>query len=246
MPTTPATRPAVTTGALGRALRRHAATIRPAALAVLVLVVAQPALAAAGPRMWLDAPASVAEGGSFAVRVLMDSAVPTSGVQATLVFDPRLVQVVSIERGPAWAEAPVVVPADIPATIAAANADGRLATVAAVLLPPATVAAGEQAYLVVGFRSLACGSVELGLPAGSVDAILLDGREGSYGQPLEVAVQGAVVELCSTAVAVGDTAVAVGDATGHGSSPIAAALIAIGVLVAAGTVASLARRRGNA
>ena len=141
----------------------------------------------------------LANNATFGVRVVQKADLPTSGAQATITFDPAILQVVSVAKGTAYAAAPVFVAAG-PAAIATANTSGRLAGVAAAFLPPGSVPAGQADFLVIEFRVIACGETELGLPVGPSDAGLLDGRSATYGNPISVATVGGLVTACAPGV----------------------------------------------
>jgi hypothetical protein len=138
----------------------------------------------------------VARSGTFTLKVVQKTDVATSGAQATVTFDPALLQVTAVTRGAPYASAPVFV-AGGPSAITAANSSGRLAGVAAAFLPPGSVPAGEADFLVIEFKAISCGQSELGLPVGPSDAALVDGRAATYGAPLEVATRGGIVTTCA-------------------------------------------------
>jgi len=144
----------------------------------------------------IDPPAqTVAQDGTFTARVVQHADGPTSGVAATITFDPTLVQIESVTRGSAYAEAAVFNGASQIA-ISAANTTGSLIGVAAAFLAPDAVPAGDAVFLDVTFKAIGCGIVELGLPTGVTDAAMLDGSAETYGNLLSVATVGASVETC--------------------------------------------------
>jgi len=166
-------------------------------LAFLGLAVVGPTTAA-GNAFRINLPTAVVGAHArFFVRIDQQTAVATSGAQATLTFDPSLLQVTTVHaRGP-YADAPIFLGAT-DAAIAAANTSGRLATVAAAFLPPSSVPAGKAEFLEIGLRAVGCGRAELDVPAGPADALLLDGRDGGYGLTLAVtATSGEVTIDCS-------------------------------------------------
>src|SRR5262245_49038465 len=171
----------------GSPLRLRRRVILPAGLvlAFLGLAVVGPTTAA-GNAFRINLPTAVVGAHArFFVRIDQQTAVATSGAQATLVFDPSLLQVTTVQaRGP-YATAPIFLGAT-DAAIAAANTSGRLATVAAAFLPPGSVPAGPAEFLEIGLRAVGCGRTELGVPAGPADAMLLDGSGSDYGQTLTV------------------------------------------------------------
>lgn len=193
---------------------------------------------------------TVAEGGSFTIRVIQEAPGATSGAQATITFDPDLLAVEAVARGAAYADAPIFLPADMTAAISAANSSGRLATVAAALIPPGSVPAGPAEFLVVTFRAVGCGTSELGLPVGPLDGSMIDGSEATYGGELPVVATGGTVTTC---VAGGDApadssppASGPGPAAADGGPPwlVIGRLGAIAVAAAAG-IAWLARGRAR-
>src|SRR5262245_11683785 len=171
----------------GSPLRFRRRGIVPAglALAFLGLVVVGPTTAA-GNAFRIDLPSTtVGAHARFFVKIVQQTAVATSGAQATLSFDPSLLPVTTGQaRGP-YAPAPIFVGAN-DAAIAAANLTGRLSTVAAAFLPPGSVPAGNAEFLEIGLRAVGCGPADLEVPAGPADAMLLDGTDRGYGETLTV------------------------------------------------------------
>lgn len=232
----------------------------------LVLVAALAALApaspvaAAGESLRIE-PASqvVPEGSTFTATIVQSTSIATSGTQASLVFDPGLVQIVSVSWGEPFAAAPILVPGDIAAAIVAANASGELKTIAGAFLPPGNVPVGDAEFLVVELSAVGCGETTLGLPVGDADALMLDGRDGTYGGNLEVATTPGTVTLCAAAAetppltGAGSPDPSAPDAGGTGSPdgglpilPLALVAVAI-VVIAAGAWWALRRpRRGPA
>jgi hypothetical protein len=256
---------------------------RCAALGILAIVATSLAafgsvggVAAAGDTMRLE-PASqaVAKGDSFTVRVVQSASVPTGGAQASVTFDPSKVTVTSLTRGAPHAGAAIFVPSDLAAAIGAANQAGTLVTIATAFLPPASVPPGDADFLVITFTAVGCGRSDLGLPAGPIDAVLLDGRPDTYGNGLPVTTTGGSVDvLCDGATAApppgevaGATAAPAGPGTSAdlaptaGPTPIASApaaagsdggppwvvigLAAVVVVVAAGGLLLLQRSRNG-
>jgi hypothetical protein len=166
-------------------------------LAVGGLSLPSPAVAA-GASLRIDPVAgAVGKGATFTAKVIANSEVAMSGAQATVKFDPALLQVTTVAKGVDFANAPILTGAG-DAAITAANASGSLTTVAAAYLPPGSVPAGDRQFLVITFKAIACGQSTLGLPVGAADAGLLDGRAATYGHPVTVtAVAGAVTVSCA-------------------------------------------------
>lgn len=195
---------------------------------------------------------SVAKGQVFAVQILQTSPVATSGAQASLDFDPQILQVVSVDRGSGYAAAPLLVPKDIATDIRTANASGHLAQVAAVFTPPDSVAAGTSSFLLVRFRVVGCGETDLDLPTGGpYNAQMISGERNGYGDPVPVSgTSRAHVTTCvgSDAVTGSDLAPVAAVTADPGPSPMAAgAGLAIGaaaaVIAGAGWLALRSRRR---
>lgn len=164
---------------------------------LLALTGARPALAADEAILRIE-PASVkaADGGLFAVRVVADSPVAASGAQASIEFDPTILQVESVQPTGPYASAEIVVPDDLSAVVRDANRTGRIAQVAAAFIPPASVAAGPAPFLVVQFRVIGCGETELGLPVSPKDAQLIDGRPDVYGHEVALSSTDGHVRTC--------------------------------------------------
>jgi hypothetical protein len=175
---------------------------------------------AAGNTMRIDpATSTVAKDGTFQVKVIQAASVVTSGSQATITFDRTKVQVTTVTKGAPFVSAALFLSAD-PASIASANKSGKLKSVSAAFLPPGSVAAGTAEFVTVGFKATGCGDVKLGLPAGNTDAILLDGRDATYGKPLTVSATGATVTIaCDGSVAAASSS----GAAASGAAPSAAA-----------------------
>ncbi|HYO42976.1 MAG TPA: hypothetical protein VES19_07215 [Candidatus Limnocylindrales bacterium] len=159
------------------------------------------ATAAAGNTLRIDpASSSIAKDSTTTIKVIQSATVATSGAQVTLTFDKAKVQVVTVARGAPYASSTLFLGADATA-IASANKSGKLKTVAAAFLPPASIATGDQEFLAIELKAIGCGQVKLGLPVGSADATMLDGRASSYAANLKVATTGATLTVtgCSDA-----------------------------------------------
>jgi hypothetical protein len=202
-------------------------------------------VAAADDALRIDPPSqSVSKGGTAAVKVIQRASVPTSGAQATVTFDPAIVQVVSLAWGTPHEPAAIFVPSDMKPAIAAANKAGKLQTIATAFIPPASVPAGDADFLVIGFKAVGCGTSELGLPVGPLDAVLLDGRPDTYGAGLPVTTRGGAVDVpCDGTTG----APAPGNASGgNGGSPWMPLGLAAGVAAAlAGGLVLLQRSRSR-
>jgi hypothetical protein len=166
---------------------------------------------------------TVAEGDAFSVTVVHGSPIAVGGAEASVTFDPALLQVVSVTPGGPYASAPIFLPHDVASSIAAANARGKLATIAAAFLRPAFAPASPSTpFLVIELKAVGCGQAVLGLPAGAVDATMLDGRTASYGQELTVGTTGATITIACSGAAGPAAARALSGAAGSGSSAASA------------------------
>jgi hypothetical protein len=208
---------------------------------------ATPLLAAGQATLRIDpAVVRIVAGDDVPVRIVQDTPFATSGTQASLDFDPRLLQIESVTPGAAFAQAPVFVPRDLAGDIAKANDSGRLAQVAAAFTPPGAVPAGTATFLVVRFRAIACGTSGLDLPVGGpFDAQMIDGRQDGYGNAVPVTTNGGSLTTC---VAPGDVTAITDDpapvAATQGGAPVgllAAAVVVVVVAVAVGGLAWRAR-----
>lgn len=167
------------------------------AISVAAGIAAAPATAASAT-LTID-PLSVAagQGQTFAVQVVQEAPVAASGAQASIDFDPRILAVVSVERGAGYASAPIFEPADLGADIRRANQTGHLAQVAAAFTPPDSVPAGKVSFLIVRFHVVGCGQTVIGLPtAGPFNAEMISGRSVDYGAAVHLATIGGQVTTC--------------------------------------------------
>jgi hypothetical protein len=192
---------AVWTDQEGLLVRIHRSRAIAACLvAVLGLAGAVTTVFAAGNTMRIDpASSAVAKDATFTVKLIQNASVATSGAQATITFDKAKVQVTKVTRGAKWAPAPIFAGAS-DKEIAAANKSGKLKTVAAAFLPPTSVPAGDQEFISVEFKAIACGQVKLDLPIGPGDTTFIDGRDATYGAAVKAtATTGATVTVCTDA-----------------------------------------------
>jgi hypothetical protein len=171
-----------------------------AAVVLATSVVAPPVTAATTPATLRIEPAtvSVAAGSSFSLQVTQAVPVATSGAQASINFDPKYLQVVSVTRGAAYAGAPIFLPDDVGGDIRSANVTGHLAQIAAAFTPPTAVPPGDAAFLVIQFRAVACGQSDVTLPTGGpFNAQMISGDGPDYGQPVTpVRTSGGHVTTC--------------------------------------------------
>jgi hypothetical protein len=168
------------------------------ALALATAFSTSPAAAAAEAALRIE-PATVAAalGSTFSVKVVQEPSVATSGVQASIQFDPTILQVVSVSRGAAYERAPIFLPKDLDADVRNANSTGRLRQVAAAFTPPDAVSPGPAIFLVLRFRAVACGQTDLALPAGGpFNAQMISGQTGLYGHELPVVTSSGHVATC--------------------------------------------------
>jgi hypothetical protein len=232
----------------GRASR---AIVLASSLALALLAIAPGATTAAdmpqGSLAIQPSVVKVTKGSEFSVQVIQDAPVATSGAQASVLFDPSILQIESVTTGDPYAGAPFLLPKDFSGNVARANETGRLAQVAVAFLPPTAVQAGPAVFLVVTFRVVGCGATQLDLPVGPFDAQMIDGRQDVYGYPVGVSAAGAEVTTCvSAAEATSNDALTNGSL---GSAPPAAAgdppaslLAALVAFAVAGILAALAWR----
>jgi len=209
----------------------------------MATTVATPTVASAEPVLRIEpATVGVAHGASFTVKVVQDAPLPISGAQASIDFDPAIVQVESVALGTPYASAPIVLPEDIEAAVLAANTTGRLAQIAAAHTPPDAVPAGAATFLVVRFRAVGCGETDLTLPArGPFDAQMISGASDVYGDEVPVSTAGAQVTTC-----VGPDAITADpsdlDIDGAAMTGLPVALVGAGGVIAAGLLGGLALR----
>ena len=216
------------------------------AAVVLATAVAGTRAAAAGADLKVDPPSvAVAKGQVFALQVVQDSPVATSGAQASVDFDPSLLQVVSVERGAGYSLAPVFVPHDLQADIKLANATGHLAQIAAAFTPPDAVPAGTASFLIVHFRAVGCGQTAISLPtSGPFNAQMISGQSSVYGADIPVTTSSGRVTTCVGPDVVSEGDVASGQAAAPDpSAPVAIAGVAVGVAIAAAVGAFVFRSR---
>jgi hypothetical protein len=196
---------------------------------------ASTAAAATGASLQIEpANVAVANGASFSVKVVQNADVATSGAQASIVFDPRILQIDSVAPGPAYQSAPIFLPKDLETDIWTANTTGRLAQVAAAQTPPNAVPPGAADFLVVRFQVVACGETEISLPQGGpFNAQMISGQADRYGFEVPVATTASGhVTTC-----VGPDGVTAGALTSPGTGGAAASGIPLGVIALAGVVA---------
>ena len=185
----------------------------------------------------------VVGGAEFAVQLVQVAPVASSGAQASIEFDPSILQIVSVSPVGAYAQAPFILPKDIAEDVRSANHSGKLAQVAAAFLPPTSVPPGSAPFLAIGFRAVGCGETSLDLPVGALDAQMIDGREGSYGEPLTVGTTGGSVTTCVDASDATPTASLASASDGIPFPLVAAAAVLLIVVIVGGLALSSRRRR---
>ena len=174
-------------------------------LAIMGIAGAASAATVTGTLRIDPATTTVAQGGTFSMKVISNTTVATSGVSVSITFDKSIVQVTTVTRSPAWAGAQLFLAADA-AAIATANQKGVLKGVtAAFISPPASVPAGDQEFVTIGFKAVGCGTVTMGTPIGTTnsDSTLLDGRAATYGASIKLTTAGATVTVCGGAAGSG-------------------------------------------
>jgi hypothetical protein len=142
---------------------------------VVLLVTAAPASAAAGTLGVSPAAQTVQDGSAFSVSITQNADVATSGVQADMTFDSDLVQVVSVERGAAYAAAGLVVgvaPQTIAQAIAEANTTGTLQNVSVFFSPGGgSVPAGTATAVTVNLEAVDGASGVSGITLSEVEML---------------------------------------------------------------------------
>jgi len=232
----------------------HVARLAVAALALAAAAVGHPVAASSGASLSIEpANVQVGRGSSFQVQLVTDAPTLTSGVQFSVDFDPGVLQITAVTPGPAYADAPVLLPSDVTADIKAANQSGHLGRVAAALYPPSAVPAGKAYAFVLRFRAAGCGETDLRLPTGGAfNAQVISGETAVYGTEVRVdSTSSAHVVTCvgadqvTSGVAVQDTN---GSSPSGGGLPLtllgAACVVALGLIAIAVWQAS--RRRARA
>jgi hypothetical protein len=226
-------------------------------LAVALAATVLSTTAAAGTSASLKiepASVAVAKGVTFSVKVVQDAPVATSGAQASIDFDPTILQVVSVTPGGAYSAAPVFLPANMSADIKAANQSGHLAQVAAAFTPPDSIPPGATNFLFVSFWVVGCGKSDLRLPAsGPFNAQMISGQPDVYGREVPVStVDGQVITCVGADAVTADAGPAdVSMASVKASNGITDGGLPLGLLGVAGVIAVavfgglvwLARRR---
>ena len=230
-------------------LTRRTIALGPVMAIALATAVVNATTAAAGASLRIDpSDVAVSKDQTFAVQVVQDAPVATSGAQASVDFDPTILQVVSVSAGSAYAAAPIFEPPDLTTDIRNANTIGHLAQIAAAFVPPGSVPQGTASFLVIRFRAVGCGQTDLKLPSGPLNAQMISAGQGeAYGQPVPVVTTKGHVTTCVAQDAVSAGLVADGT-SGSGNLPWGWGLVGAAALSAAGLLGWLAwrsRRHGQ-
>jgi predicted RNA-binding protein with TRAM domain len=111
--------------------------------------------------------AQVAPGETFTVTISQDADVPTLGATGTFYFNPAVVQIVSIEAGPDYADAQLlygIAPLSGDEAIAAANSNGHLEDLTTFYLEgTGTVSPGSHVIATITMKGKAGGKSDLKL-----------------------------------------------------------------------------------
>jgi hypothetical protein len=191
---------------LDQSTRIRRISIRPAVLFLAALLAAGSMIApvtalATGNMFRVEAPStSASPGGTFSVRVVSTTDGLLGGARASVVFDPSLLSIAAVTKGPDWVAAGATFTGFPDATVlAAANTAGKLPPVAAFFADEVTtLPAGDHDLISITFTVLACGNGTIDLPIGPTDAAFIDGSAGAYGTYLAVTGTsgGALVDPC--------------------------------------------------
>jgi hypothetical protein len=107
---------------------------------------------------------SVGSGAEFNVTILQNADVTTLGAQASLRFDPAVLEIVTVQAGAPYAEAQLLLSGSAEEAIAEANQTGLLRCAATFFVPGSgSIPAGDAEFLVIKMRAKAGGSVPLAL-----------------------------------------------------------------------------------
>lgn len=161
------------------------------AVALLATASPRPAAAATSGTLRIDPPSQTVPAGSpFTVNIVQTVDGESLGAQATLSYDPGAVQIVSVETGPMYAGATLLVgktpggatgqdegtPLTPDEAITEANTTGVLKYMATFFVPgTGTFPAGENVFLAITLQGVADGSTPLNIS----DLEMLDDQGGS-------------------------------------------------------------------
>lgn len=142
--------------------------------------------ASAGTSSLAVSPAAqtVDDGAQFSIAIAQDASVVTSGAQVDVTFDPALLEVLSVDKGAAYATASLVIgvaPQTTEQAIAEANTTGTLQNVSAFYLPGGgSVLAGATTFVTLNMQAKA--------NIGGVSPVTLAGAEllDAAGDPVSV------------------------------------------------------------
>jgi len=151
------------------------------------------------------AKSSVALDGTISARIVQNTIVPTAGTKVSVVFDPTILQVVSITPSSSFADKQFGSSAGVDA-IAAANKRGKIDQITGAFATDAenpnfkpSLPAGEVDFVTVEFKAVGCGTTPLLLPSNAqTDAQMLDGRADTYKKTLAIQTVKGAVTACAT------------------------------------------------
>ena len=159
---------------------------------------------AAGDTIRIDpATSMLSVGDTVTLTIVGNTSAAAAGSQASVVFDPSELQVVSIAKGADWVEAAAAYagypnPTRMASFLADANASGKLPAIAAYFTDGSSLEAGDHALLTVTFEATSCGDSTVDLPIGPTDGAMIDGEPGTYGDDLSIlSVPGSVSVACA-------------------------------------------------
>ncbi len=101
---------------------------------------------------------AVRPGAEYILTLTQNTNQTTTGSQASIKFDPAMIQIVTVTKGTAFAKASLVMgvaPVTGTAAIAAANTTGLLQAVSAFVIPPNTIASGQQEFVTIKIQAKA-------------------------------------------------------------------------------------------
>jgi hypothetical protein len=141
-----------------------------------------------------------------------------------MVFDSARLAATDVALGQDWngsIKLGLPTGANKPAFLATANTNGKLPSIGGSFIndpqnPDAvdSLAAGDHTLLIVTFKAIACGSSALTLPIGPVDGAMLDGRDVTFGESLDVAGSSATVTISCTAASASPSPTPTGSVAG--------------------------------
>lgn len=103
---------------------------------------------------------------NFNVTLVQNADVATTGAQADFTFNKNILEILSVTLGSGYTGGSLVAGTSgqtVADAITSANSSGTLENVAAFLIPPSTVPAGDANFVVIQMRGKICGSSALTL-----------------------------------------------------------------------------------